>query len=179
MAKRGRPPGATSWTGNPVNVAAHHASILMEYWLVGAPELAVRGLLGLLAWDAEAQLLIEDCWRNTGDERRFTVPKPIKRKICKLAVAHVIELHRQTQDATPQIEASMQRAKSAAEAELRSRGMSDVEIASWFKTLAERARKRSSKEFRAPSIAEVVAKVDRRAPSTTLRRKARCRILRS
>ena len=73
----------------------------------------------------------------------------------------------------------MQRAKSAAEAELRSRGKSDAEIASWFKTLAERARKRSSKEFRAPSIAEVLAKVDRRAPSNTLRRKASCRILRN
>ena len=150
----------------------------MECWLAGVPELAVRGLLRPLAWDAEAQLLIEDCWRNMGDDRRFTVPKPIKRKICKLAVAHVIELHRQTQDAMPQIEASMQRAKSAAEAKLRSDGMSDAEIASWFKTLAERARKRTPKEFRAPSVAEVLTKVDRRAPSTTLRRKASCRILR-
>ena len=179
MAERGRPAGATSWTGNPVNVAAHHTSILMEYWLAGAPELAVRGLLGLLAWDAEAQLLIEDCWRNTGEQRRFTVPKPIRRKLCRLAIAYVVKLHQRTQDLRPEIEASTQRAKSAAEAELRSRGKSDAEIASWFKTLAERARKRSRKEFRAPSIAEVLAKVDRRAPSTTLRRKASCRFLRN
>lgn len=179
MAMRGRPAGATSWTGNPVNVAAHYASILMECWLAGAPEFEVRGLLGLLAWNADCQLLIEHCWRKRGDEPRHTVPKPIKRKICKLAVAHVIELHQQTRDLSPEIEASMQRAKSAAEAELRSRGLSDAEIADWFKTLAERTRKRSHKEFKAPSIAEVLAKVDRRAPSTTLRRKASCRILRN
>ena len=118
--------------------------------------------------------VIEDCWKKRGEKRRFTVPKPIRRKLCRLAIAYLVKLHQRTQDLRPEIEASMRRAKSAA-----GRGMSDAEIASWSKTLAERARKRSFKEFRASSIAEVLAKVDRRAPSTTLRRKASCRILRN
>ena len=182
MAKRGRPAGATSWTSNPVNMAAHYAAILMECWLADTPMLEIRGLMGLIGWDGESLLhsfLIEDCWRKREKNRRFTVaPIPLKRKLCALAIAHVVKLHQRTQAARPQIAASLRRAQSAAEAELRSRGWSDAQIAGWFKILAERARKRSPKEFRAPSLTEVLAKVNRRAPATTLRRKASCRILR-
>ena len=182
MTKRGRPAGATSWTSNPVKVAAHYASILVECWLANTPMIGTRLLMGPISWDGASLIngfVIEDCWKKRGEKRRFTVPKPIRRKLCRLAIAYLAKLHQRTQDLRPEIEASMRRAKSAAEAELRGRGMSDAEIASWSKTLAERARKRSFKEFRAPGIAEVLAKVDRRAPSTTLRRKASCRILRN
>jgi hypothetical protein len=82
-------------------------------------------------------------------------------------------LRRQEEDARPQIEASLQRSKSAAEAELSSRGWSDEEIAAWFKKLSERARKRGKKEYKKPSIDKVFEIVTRRAPAGTLRRKAR------
>ena len=61
-----------------------------------------------------------------------------------------MELQRQQEDARPQIEASLQRAKSAAETELRRRGWTDEEIAARFKQLSERARKRSKKDFKKP-----------------------------
>jgi hypothetical protein len=182
VTKRGRQAGATSWTGNPVNVAAHYASLLMECWLADTPIIETRLQLGLISGNGESLIdnsLIEDCWKKRGTNRRFNVPKPIKQKLCRLAIAYVVKLHEQTQELRLEIEASMQRAKLAAEAELRSRGMSDAEIAGWFKTLAERARKRSHKEFRAPNLTEVLTKVDRHAPSITLRRKASCRILRN
>ena len=59
------------------------------------------------------------------------------------------------------------------EAELRERGLTDEEIAAWFKKLSERARKRSKKEFKKPSVDKVFEIVTRRAPTGTLRRKAR------
>ena len=60
-------------------------------------------------------------------------------------------LRRQEEGAKQQIEASLQRSKSAAETELRSRGWTDKEIVARFKKLSERARKRSKKEFKKPS----------------------------
>jgi hypothetical protein len=135
VTKRGRPAGATSWAGNPVNVAAHYASLLMECWLADTPIIGTRLQLGLISGNGESLIdnsLIEDCWKKRGTKRRFTIPKPIKQKLCRLAIAYVVKLHEQTQELRLEIEASMQRAKLAAEAELRSRGMSDAEIAGWF-----------------------------------------------
>lgn len=62
----GRPLGATSWWRNLANVAAHHAKVLLEFWLADAPV------------------------------RCYTVPPAIKRHLCQLAIAHVTETRRQT-----------------------------------------------------------------------------------
>ena len=86
MAKRGRPSGVTSWWRNPNNIAAHHAQALMELWLAGAPVVEIRVMLSSLAGRPEYQALIDECWS--------TIPPKIKRKLCRLAVAHVMELHR-------------------------------------------------------------------------------------
>jgi len=94
MAKRGRPSGVTSWWRNPNNIAAHHAQVLMELWLAGAPLVEIRVMLSSLAGRPEYQALIDECWSMIENERRFTVPPKIKRKFCRLAVAHVMELHR-------------------------------------------------------------------------------------
>ena len=142
----------------------------MELWLADAPIIEVAKLF---SWSPEHQAIIEKCWSTRGCERRYTVPKAIKLKLCELAIAHVMALHRQAEDARPEIEASLQCSMSAAEAELRDRGWTDEEIAAWFKKLSERARKRSKKEFKKPSVDKVFEIVTRRAPTGTLRRKAR------
>jgi hypothetical protein len=170
MAKPGRPRGTggpTHWLRNPANLGAHYASILIELWLADAPTTEVTKF----SWSSEHQAIIEECWNERGDERRYTVPKAIKLKLCELGIAYAMELRRQTEDARPDIETSMQRAKLGAEAELRSRGWSDDKIAGWFKKLAERARKRSKKDIKAPSVEKVFEIVTRRAPALTLRRK--------
>ena len=171
MAKRGRPRGTggpSHWASNPANVAAQHASVLMELWLADAPAIEVAKLLscpGLLA-------IIDECWCMRGSERRYTVPKAIKLKLCELAIA-ACDLAEVVGSARPEIEASLQRSIYAAEAELRERGWTDEEIAAWFKKLSERARKRSKKEFKKPTVDKVFEIVTRRAPTGTLRRKAR------
>jgi hypothetical protein len=142
----------------------------MELWLAAAP---ITDVAKLFSWSPEHQAIIEECWSKRGCERRYTVPKAIKLKLCELAIAYVMALQRQTEDARPQIEASLQRSTSAAEAELRSRGWTDEETAVWFKKLSERARKRSKKEFKKPSVERVFEIATRRAPAVTLRRKAR------
>ena len=153
MAKRGRPCGTggpTHWARNPANVAAHHASVLMELWLAAAPIIEVAKLS---SWSPEHQAIIEECWTKRGCQRRYTVPKAIKLKLCELAIAHVMSLHQQSEDARPQIEESLQRALSSAKAELRT-------------------RKRANKKFKKPSVDKVFEVVTRRAPANTLRRKA-------
>ena len=45
---------------------------------------------------------------KAGAERRYTVPKAIKLKLCELAITYVMALQRQTEHARPQIEASLQ-----------------------------------------------------------------------
>lgn len=173
MAKPGRPRGTggpTHWSRNPANVAAHHASVLIELWLANAPMIEVTKLS---SWIPEHQAIIEECWSKRGCERRYTVPKAIKLKLCELAIAHVMALQRQIEDARPQIEAALQRSMSTAEAKLRDRGWTDEEIAAWFKKLSERARKRSKKEFKKPSVDKVFEILTRHAPAVTLRRKAR------
>jgi hypothetical protein len=123
MAKRGRPPGATSRWRNPNNFAAHHAQVLMELWLAGAPVLEIRVILSSLAGSPEQQAVIEECWSKRGNERRYTVPSKIKRKLCRLAVAHVMQLR---------CDAIQRRRARAAQAALRTRGWTDAQIAkSW------------------------------------------------
>lgn len=61
----GRPLGSTRWSRNLANVAAHHANVLLELWLAGAPV------------------------------RTYTVPPAIKRHLCQLAIAHVTETRRE------------------------------------------------------------------------------------
>jgi hypothetical protein len=164
MAKRGRPPGATSWWRNPNNRAAHHAQGLMEVWLAGAPVLEIRIMLSSLAGKPELQTLIKECWSKRGNERRYTVPPKIKRKLCQLAVAHVTELRRD--------EIQRQRAQ-AAERRLRAAGYTDAQIA---EILSRRTPEHIA--FKAPNLEKVLAIVNRRAPATTLRRKATSRKLR-
>src|SRR5690242_18656509 len=94
MAKRGRPRGATSWSRNPNRVAAQHAQVLMELWLAGAPVLEIRVILLSLAGNPEQQAMIEECWSEVGNNRRYTVPPRIKQILCGLAMAHVVELRR-------------------------------------------------------------------------------------
>jgi hypothetical protein len=139
----------------------------MELWLADAPMTEVAKLF---SWSPEHQAIIEKCWSTRGCERRYTVPKAIKLKLCELAIAYVMELHRQAKDARPEIEASLQRSISA---ELGDRGWTAEEIAAWFKKLSERARKRSKKEFKKPIVDRMFEIVTRRAPAVTLRRKAR------
>jgi hypothetical protein len=84
----------------------------------------------------------------------------------------VTELQRQSQDAKGQIEASLQRSASTAEAKLHDRGWTDREIAAWLSKLSERARKRGKKDFKTPNIDKVLEIVSRHAPARTLRRKS-------
>jgi hypothetical protein len=164
MAKRGRPTGATSWQRNPNRVAVHHSQVLMELWLAGAPVLEIRVMLSSLAGNPEAQALIEECWSKLGNDRRHTVPPKIKRKLCRLAVAHVVELRR---------DAILRRRARAAETALRTQGWTETQIA---EILNRRAPERI--DFEAPDLEKVLEIVNRRAPATTLRRKATSRKLR-
>ena len=164
MAKRGRPTGATSWQRNPNHIAAHHAKVLMEVWLAGAPVLEIRGMLSSLAGNPEAQALIEECWSKLGNDRRYTVPPQIKRKLCRLAVAHVVELRR---------DAIQRRRARAAETALRTQGWTETQIA---EILNRRAPERI--DFEAPDLEKVLEMVNWRAPAITLRRKAASRKLR-
>jgi hypothetical protein len=160
----GRPLGARSWSRNLANVAAHHAKVLLELWLAGAPVLEVRVLLLSLADNPEHQALVEECWRARGSERRHTVPAKIKRKLCRLAVAYVTELRRQT---------ILHQSIRATERDLRRQGYSDAQIA---EIMSRRVPGRPHVD--PPDIEKVLEIVDRRAPPVTLRRKARDRILR-
>ena len=159
----GRPLGATSWSRNLANVAAHHANVLLELWLAGAPVPEVRVLLFSLADNPGYQALIEDCWRARSDERRYTVPPKIKRKLCKLANAHVTELRRQM---------ILHQCK-AIERDLQRQGYSDAQI----QEIMSR-RVPEPPHVDPPHIGKVLEIVNRRAPPVTLRRKAHDRILR-
>ena len=141
----------------------------MELWLADTPAIEVIKLFSC----PEHHAIIDECWSKRGSERRYTVPKAIKLKLCELAIAHVMALQRQMEDARPQIEKGLQRSLSSAKSELKARGRTEEEIATWFKKLSERARKRSKKEFKKPSVDRVFEIVTRRAPTGTLRRKAR------
>jgi hypothetical protein len=175
VAKRGRPLGTggpTHWSRNAANVAAQYASVLIELWLADAPVIQVQALLRPLSEHPEHRTTIEECWKRRGTERRHTVPKAIKRNLCQLAIAYATERQQQRQAAKAQIEASLQRSVSAAEAELHDRGWTDRDIGAWLNKLSERARKRGKKDFRTPNVDKVFEIVTRHAPAGTLRRKA-------
>lgn len=158
MSKRGRPSGSTSWWRNPNNIAAHHAQVLIELWLAGAPVLEVRVMLLSLAGSPEYRTLIDECWTKVDNERRFTVPPKIKRRLCRLAVAHVIELRR---------DAVQRRHAQATERALTTQGFSDAVTAEIL-----RRRTMNPVSVEAPDLKKVLAIVNRRAPRETLRRKA-------
>jgi hypothetical protein len=161
-ARAGRPLGATSWWRNLANVAAHHAKVLLELWLAGAPTLEVRVLLFSLADNPEHQALIEDCWRARGRQRRHTVPPKIKRKLCQLANAHVTELRRQT---------ILHQCNQKIERDLQRQGYSDGQIAEIMSR-----RVPETPHVEPPDIKKVLEIVNRRAPPDTLRRKAKDRV---
>jgi hypothetical protein len=164
VARAGRPRGVTSWWRNPNNVAAHHAQVLIELWLAGAPVLEIRVMLSSLAGNPEYQALIDECWSKLENKRRFTVPPKIKRKLCRLAAAHVLELRR---------DAIQRRHARVSERALAIQGFSRA-------AAAEIVRRRTVKQVsvEAPDFEKVVAIVNRRAPPGTLRRKAANRKLR-
>ena len=161
--KRGRPLGATSWWRNPNRVAAHQAQVLMELWLAGAPVLEIRVMLSSLAGKPEQRELIEECWSRRPNERRYTVPPKIKRKLCELAVAHVAELRRETI-----LRLSCQAAQNA----LRNQGWTDMQIAEI------RSRDRGPIHFNRADPEEVLNISNWCAPTISLRRKATDRKLR-
>jgi hypothetical protein len=92
------------------------------------------------------------------------VPPKIKRKLCRLAVAHTVELR---------CDAIRRRRARAAKTALRIQGWTDAQI-------SEILRRRAPEhiEFEAPDLEKVLEIVNRRAPATTLRRKAASRKLR-
>jgi hypothetical protein len=136
----------------------------MEVWLAGAPMPAIRTMLSSLAGCLEQQALIEECWNNRGNERRYTVPQRIKRKLCRLAVAHVEKMR---------LYSIKRRRDQALVTAHRAQGWTDTQI---DQILSRRAAERT--HFEAPDLRKVLEIVNRRAPAITLRRKARSRKLR-
>jgi hypothetical protein len=140
--------------------------VLLELWLAGVP-IQIGPEYNLLP-----SLMTTDRRLVQPKERKRTVPWRIKRVLCRLAIAHVVELHRQAQAAAPEIERSLRSAKDKAEAELRRQGWTDERIAAHFKRLQIARERRAHREFEVPDLTAVLAAVNRRAPERTLRRKA-------
>jgi hypothetical protein len=118
--------------------------VLLELWLAGAPVLEIRVMLSSLASSPEHQAMIEDCWRARRNERRHTVPTRIKRRLCQLAVAHVVELR---------LDANLRQRAHAAERRLRIEGWTDTQIAA---IQSRAAPERSAKDFEAPDVKKVL-----------------------
>jgi hypothetical protein len=138
-------------------------------WLAGAPVLEVKVLLLSLATTSEHRAyldLIEECWRARLSKRRYTVegrqhtvsevkgrhtvPWRTKKIFCQIAIAHVIELDRQSRD----------------KKSLRAQGMTNEQIIRWFGPRYVRSK------FKPPELQKVLEIVNRKAPPITLRRKA-------
>jgi hypothetical protein len=167
VQKPGRPTGATSWWRNLDNVAAHYANALLELWLAGTQVLEIRVLLFSLASSPENQATIEGCWKGRGNEWRHTVPTKIKLKLCRMAVAHVMELR---------LDANLRQRAHEAKRKLRIKGWTDTQIA---EILGRAPAEHNVRDFKAPDVKKVLELVNRRAPEVTLRRKkAQRRILR-
>ena len=89
-----------------------------------------------------------------------------------------MDLEQQTQADKGDIRVEMRQAQAKAEAELRSQGWTDKQIAEWFAVWAERQRKRGVRPFKEPTLKQVLAVVNRHAPPFTLRRKTSARTAR-
>jgi hypothetical protein len=161
---RGRPKGTTSVWRNAANVAAHHASGLFELWLAGVSVREAGAFLGLPT--GHTRKLLFECWGERGKGPQHQVPLEVKQKLCELAIAHVVELRRQTQDAKREIEAILQRCAQAAEAKLKAQGWTDEQVAARFNSAAH---KRVAKDFKTPNVKQVLAILARNAPPGTLR----------
>jgi hypothetical protein len=107
--RSGRPKGSTSSFKNPVNIAAHNLSALMEMWLAGVPIPA-----------GPNRYLLQP------SKRRHTVPPKIKRALARIAIAKTLHDLGSTPESIPR-----------------------------------------------PKLVEVLGRVRRRAPTSTLRRKVR------
>jgi hypothetical protein len=136
----------------------------MEAWLAEVPVHQIRVMLPSLASKPEYQFLIDECWSKLGRQRRFTVPLRIKRDLCRVAIAHVIDLRR---------DAVERRRAQALERMLTVQGFSR---AATDEILALRTVRPVS--VAAPDLEKVLTIVNRRAPPGTLRRKAKKRKLR-
>jgi len=172
MARRGRPPGSDSWARNPDNVAAHYAEVMLELWLGAAPVEALKYLMSPALCRAELVTLLEECWSKQSKEQRHTVPVPIKRDICKLAIEYVDNLYGTKQKEFLAI--NCDQLTDSINTQLRNRGLSDDQIAANFKRF-EKAQRRAEKKWRRPNLTKVIEIVNRRAPANTLRRKAMSR----
>jgi hypothetical protein len=179
VAKRGRPLGSKSWSLNSANIVAHHAKTLLELWLADAPLIDIQALFLPLLRNPEYRALIETCWSERAliqdrlNKRRqggrpYTVPPKIKRKLCLLTTAHMVEMQRQAQDEKPDTEARLRfsERRAGVEAVLRAEGLSDKKIAAWFAKLA------AHRDFTVPDIDKVIEIVNRNTPRITLRKKA-------
>jgi hypothetical protein len=160
----GRPPGTATWSRSLVNVAAHHASVLLELWLADAPVRQVCFLLFSSGGNPKHEALVEECWRARGGERRSTVPSKIKRKLCRLAVDHTVRLRRQMM---------LHKMNLADRERLRRAGYTNLQI---DEIMARHPPRQP--HVAQPDIDEVMKRLNRRAPPVTLRRKAHERILR-
>lgn len=129
----------------------------MELWLAAAPVLEVRVMLSSLAGNPKHQALIDECWSKTENQRRFTVPPKIKRKLCRLAIAHVAEMRRDF----------IQRRRARA-----------LAIQGFSRAAAVEILSRTAVERVELNLQKVLAIVNRHAPTHTLRRKAAARKLR-
>jgi hypothetical protein len=159
----GRPLGSTSWSRNLANVAAHHANLLLELWLAEVPVLEFQLVFPQVAHRPEHRAMIEECWRaRDRGRRRYTVPPKIKRQLCRLAGAHVMELRRQT---------ILHHCNQAIERDLQGQGYNDGQIDAIMSR-----RVPQSPHVEPPDIEKVLEIVNRRAPPGSLRRKAKDRV---
>jgi hypothetical protein len=167
MGKAGRPRGSRSWPLNPDNIAAHHAEILLEFWLSGAPIEAASLRLGPALKLPDVCRLLRQCWTQQPINRRFTVPPRVKRDLCKVAVAFVEVLH-QAQERALNSERYKAWLEVAAGVQIAAQA-DDVPIRSLYR------RRRSRKDWKKPELSRVLQIVNRRSPAITLRRKAKMR----
>jgi hypothetical protein len=100
-----------------------------------------------------------------------TVPPKVKRLLATFAIESEKELDQQRKEAAPQIEEAWQKAFASATAGMKQRGWSDAEIEAHFKRLERRARQRQPKDFKKPTVEQVITWSRRRAPTGSPRRR--------
>ena len=104
-------------------------------------------------------------------EAQRTVPPEVQRMLATFAIASEEELNRQRKEAAPQIEEAWQKAFVCATAEMKQRGWSDAEIEAHFKRLECSASRRQPKDFKKPTVEQVITWSRRRAPTGSPRRR--------